>query len=233
MPDEVELPGATVTGQRARGPSPFSGIRYPSRRGVRGPQQNELDPDPDDGGGISDEEVQCGDPAGRREWNKDAKAIEAISRFLEAASSRYGESDFFQREYGALLCEMPNGRVALGPVFDGPFVGPPVGGQGTVSIDPFSCSGSVPLGFVHSHNTGNAIPSPGDMGFLQYLADYANGNPATLSVYVITTMAVPGTGQSAIVVSRTPLSDSAAVEEAGYEPEWVNPEAEECAGNAS
>lgn len=130
---------------------------------------------------ASDEEVQCAIPEGRREWNKDAKAVEAIDKFLDAARQRFHEDHFKNREYGALICEFSSGFVDLGPVIDGPFVGPPVGGQGTVDIPTDGCGSVVPVGFVHSHISGNGLGSLGDIGYLERLVSEAGANPDVVS----------------------------------------------------
>jgi hypothetical protein len=162
---------------------------------------------------------------------KDAKAVEAVAKFVEAARDRFGETNFLNREYGALLCEMSGGSIELGPIIAGPFVGPPVGGQGTVDIPPSGCGVGTPVGFVHTHMSGNPRPSPGDMGYLERLVSEANANPARLSAYVIGTYS-RGTGQEGENrVSVAPLSDKEKVEDPDYEPAWVNPDAKPCPAN--
>lgn len=82
------LPDVVVTGQRARGPSPFSGLHWPSKGGssVEGDQEQTTGEGENTGGSpLSDEAEQCATPEGRKEWDKDAKAVEAIDKFLRAA----------------------------------------------------------------------------------------------------------------------------------------------------
>lgn len=235
MPDDPhELEDVTVTGQRARGPSPFSGLQWPTKAvGSGGTHGDTVDMDGNTtGNNPSDEEVQCATTKGRREWNKDAKAVEVIDRFLDAARTRFdGEDHFRNREYGALICEFSDGTIDLGPVFDGPFVGPPVGGRGTVDIPTNSCGTGTPLGFVHTHTSGNPLGSPGDLGYLQRLVDEAGADPARVSVYTIENHTPPDQTDPRYRVSRVPLSDADSIEEEGYEPEWVNPEAQPCPGD--
>jgi len=180
------------------------------------------------GGPISDETLQCATADGRREWDKDAAAVDAIDKFLARANQLYGENHFYYREYGALLCEFSDGSIDIGPIIDGPYVGPPVGGQGTVDIPTNGCGAGTPVGFVHTHNSSNGVASLADIGYLQRLATEANANLARLSAYTITARTPPGSTDSVHRVSRTPFSDRDAIEEEGYEPEWVDPEATRC-----
>lgn len=60
-----ELDEVVVTGQRARGPSPFAELQYPSKgNSTGGEQQQEVGDGNDPGTTPSDEEVQCDDPEG-------------------------------------------------------------------------------------------------------------------------------------------------------------------------
>jgi hypothetical protein len=115
---ETDLGEIVVTGQRARGPSPFADLQYPTKgAGSGGGEQQEEVGDGGLGGGgdLSDEQEQCGDPEGRRQWNADARAQRAIEEF-RARARLLGEPDLQNREFGALLCDMGNGNIALGPI---------------------------------------------------------------------------------------------------------------------
>ncbi|MBL0948801.1 hypothetical protein [Brevundimonas sp.] len=112
-------PGTTVddivvTGQRARGASPFAGLQWPSRGGG-GNQQLGLGDD-ETGGGLelSDEEQQCATEESRRQWNADARAAEAVRQFLDEALRLFGENDLANREFGALLCDTGGGMSSWG-----------------------------------------------------------------------------------------------------------------------
>lgn len=232
MTDPTPVDDIIVTGQRARGPSPFANLQFPSKGLIVGDGQIEEKEDGSGGqdGGSTDETEQCAHPEGRREWNKDAIAKEAIDAFLARAAA-FNETNFQYREYGALICEFAGGQLALGPVRDGPFVGPPVGGRGGVPIPPTDCGGGgTPVGFVHSHNTAEARPSVEDFDFLAQLKQYSGANSANLSVYVIADMVDPYTFASSPRITRTRLADRIAAEHPDYVPEWVNPDATRCPG---
>lgn len=230
-PPITPIDDVTVTGQRARGPSPFADLQFPTK-GVgnpTGPDQNELDPNgPPAGDGPSDESQQCATEGGAREWNKDALAIAAIAVMKAEALARHQETNFNNREYGALICEFSDGTIALGPTFEGPMVGAPVGGRGGVDIDPMSCgSSATPLGFIHTHPS-STYASASDIAYLHRLVTEAGANPATVSAYVIANQAAELYGPGVDRVSVAKISDEEEVHQPGYQPAWVNPDAKSC-----
>lgn len=177
-------------------------------------------------GPPTDEDRQCSTPAARKAWNRDAAAREAARRIVIEAFNRYQETDLFRREYGALLCEMSPGVIDIGPIREGPFVGPPIGGRGTVDIPVTDCGAGVPVGFIHSHTTMNVLPSEGDFGYLAYLAYQSGVTSSSLSVYTLGTL-TDGT-QTRTGLTHAPYSDAIASQQEGYVPEWVDPNATPC-----
>lgn len=106
-------------------------------------------------------------------------------------------------------------------------MGPPTGGRGGVDIPVTDCGAGTPVGFVHSHNSSNALPSLSDMGYLEWLASQTSANLAAMSVYVVAAQAgAPAANPHS--VSRTPYSDKEASQSPDYVPEWVNPDATPC-----
>ena len=228
----TDLSEVVAIGQRARGPSPFAALQWPTKGlGIPAEQLTDV---PDDGTGVgpgapSDEEIQCALPEGRKVWNRDARAVSAVAEPRLAANQRHGEIDFASREYGALLYEFPDGRIELGTISDGPYVGPPTGGQGSVGIPPAGCHGGIPVGYIHTHPSSSPVPSPADMNFLRQLVDHY-GAPANASVYIVGNYAQQPYGAGTNHVSAATLADKDAVEQPGYVPKWVNPEAKPCPG---
>lgn len=177
-------------------------------------------------------------PEGRRQWNADAKARSAISAFAARALA-LGEPDLQNREFGALLCDLGNGQIVLGPIE----VGPPVldsngnaiyypGGRASVPIDPAGCQSGTPIGYVHSHPGVNAgVPSDPDFGYGQWHVDH-NGAPATFGIYVISDYQDPQTGNYSTRVTRSGLGDRQAANSGTLVPNWVNPDAEPCPGDS-
>lgn len=195
---ETDLGEIVVTGQRARGPSPFADLQYPTKgAGSGGGEQQEEVGDGGLGGGgdLSDEQEQCGDPEGRRQWNADARAQRAIEEF-RARARLLGEPDLQNREFGALLCDMGNGNIALGPIEVGDPIldagGQPItypGGRPTVGIPPTGCGAGTVVGFVHSHpGSGAHLPSSDDFDYADWHTDY-NDAPDNFGIYVISSPA--------------------------------------------
>lgn len=238
-PTPTDLGEVVVKGQRARGPSPFSGVEWPTKGNSVSPQANHDDPvDPTgESPPASDEEQQCAIPEGRKEWNKDAAAVSAIEKFLQYAADTFGQSEshFRNREYGALLCEFSNGSVSVGPVFHGEYVGPGAPPRDenadppNVSIPSDSCPmNSIPVGFVHTHVSSH-LGSVGDIGALETLATAMGVNLSSLAAYTIQDHAgLQGLPESAWRVNRMTHAEKDKMQQANYQPEWVNPDAAPC-----
>jgi len=228
-----------VTGQRARGQSPFAGLQWPSRGGGSGDQQLELGEDEPGGGrGPSDEEQQCATEESRRQWNADARAAEAVDAFRAMAES-LNETDLANREFGALLCDMGGGNVVLGPVTPGPPIldenGQPISyplGRPSMVIPPNGCGTGVVVGSVHSHpSPGSMTPSNDDFNHAQWHIDY-NGAAPSFGIYIVTLMPNPLTGIPEEGVSRSQVEDREAANEGSLEPTWINPDAQPCPGGS-
>lgn len=234
----IDNPGdVDVTGQRAKGPSPFT-VSFPTTgNDLGGAEQNEVDPDGGDGGsGLSDETLQCATTAGREQWNADAKAVAAREAFL-ARAAQLGEQHLQNREFGALICRMTDGSVVLGPVDHGPPIldsngnqiyYPETGGRPYVSVSPDGCGSGTPIGFIHSHpGVNEGRPSDGDFGFGQWLVDNRGADAATFGVYTMSQYQNQ-TGNYSTQVSRASLSERSTAQTANYQPAWVNPNAAPC-----
>ena len=228
-----------VTGQRARGQSPFAGLQWPSRGGGGGDQQLELGDDEQGGGrGPSDEEQQCATEESRRQWNADARAAEAVQRFLAEADQAHDEGDLANREFGALLCDMGGGNVVLGPITPGPPIldenGQQIvyeGGRIGVAIPPDGCAGGLVVGSVHSHpSPGSLTPSSDDFDHADWHIRY-NESPQNFGIYIIALVPDPVGGGSKYAVVRAELTDRNAAEQGELEPTWVNPDAQPCPGD--
>lgn len=215
-PPVTEVDEIIVTGQRARGPSPYADLQYPTK-GVgsgSGEHQEEVGDGGLGGGGqLSDEQEQCGDPEGRRQWNADARAQQAIIDFLNRADE-FDEDHLQNREFGALICDMGGGSIVLGPVQDGP----PIldendqqisypNGRPHVEIPTAGCGGGRVVGYIHSHpgnNTG--IPSSNDFAYARWHVEN-NGAPGNIGIYVVTQFRNPQTNAYEYRVARAELSD--------------------------
>lgn len=175
----TQVDDVPVVGQRRRDPSEA----FPTR-----PDPSELSPleqgDDQIGGGDGDGPVDpCADPVTALEWNADAAAAEATLAMKDfAGASHPSETAFNEREYGAVLWEMPDGSIVLGPItfsehtfFEAAYLA----GQGQ-SARPFVAINFAPpspsavhLGTIHSHGLNGFIPSglrrdQGDQGGLTY-----------------------------------------------------------------
>lgn len=234
-----------VTGQRARGPSPFAELQFPTKgTGTTGEQQQEVGDGTEQPGTPSDEEIQCSTPEGSKQWNADAKANEAANQFLNKAGQDHNEPDWENREFGALICEFADGSIALGPIISGE---PRLAPDGTqllyydangdvrnpgVAIPREGCGSSgTPLGFVHTHFAGaSGHPSDADFDYAQQLVDYF-GAPADASVYVVAKYQDAETGEVAVKVSHSKVTEKETARQGG-DPNWVDPDATPCPGDA-
>jgi hypothetical protein len=239
-PPVTEVDEIIVTGQRARGPSPYADLQYPTKGAGfgSGEQQEEVGDDGLGGGGLSDEQEQCANPEGRRQWNADARAQQAIQEFRDRAGL-LNERDLQNREFGALICDMGNGNVVLGeiqvgdPILDAQ--GQPItypGGRPTVAIPHDGCGGGTAVGFVHSH-PGNAsfTPSADDFDYADWHVNH-NQAPENFGVYVVSMHPDPANpSRPTYRVSRSERSERQAAASGTLEPGWVNPDASPCPGS--
>ena len=141
-----------------------------------------------DDGGIHQNEVSmedpdppsqidpCADPATALPWNADAAAAEAAKEFARLAAAQNPPEDLNKREWGAYLYRNADGSVRIGPINSGPeFL---MGGVGTVSLIEGGSPGDI-VGLVHSHSSGNHLPSsgndqePGDIQVLDATVAYS------------------------------------------------------------
>lgn len=171
----TELEEIVVVGQR-RPPGSTGGFGGGGGFGWLPEEQLQLPEDPNAGGGGPDlHPCQTG---GSLDWNADAAAAEALKGMIDAALREHGNSDFANREYGALLCEGIDGRVSVGPIRWGDPIldetGTPTnpGSQPTVEIPVTDCGGGTIIGMVHTHpgvGTGTIAPSDSDVGWIDYI----------------------------------------------------------------
>lgn len=178
----TDLGEIVVTGQRRSSPA----TSFPVGGGGGSPdEQLEIGEDPDSGGGERPN-PQCTDPEARRIWNADASAATAGREFLDRAATLGDNPPLGIREFGAALILQPDDSVTLGPVEWGQ---PGVPGQVPgVIIDTTGVTNQNWMGDVHSHPSGNGLPSQTDInGFLDNLAlaEQAGRNTDNISMYII------------------------------------------------
>lgn len=235
-----------VTGQRARAASLFAAMAFPDKDDSAGPNVDEKTPEDDSGGSFTeptDEDIQCALPEGRRQWNADAKAKEAVEKFLDKARLDHNERDWENREFGALICEFSDGTIDLGEVISGE---PTLDTDGTqiiyydsngqvrnpgVHIPRDGCGYGRPPGFVHTHFFGaSGHPSDADFDYTKQLVDYFRA-PSNASVYVAARYQNPNTNISEIKVSQFTVTEKTAAQQGGPI-KWVNPNATPCPGDS-
>lgn len=152
-------------------PSGGAGGRGPREDG--GIHQNEIGQEPED---SVTPPHPCDDPETALEWNADAAAAAAAKEFARLAAAQNPPEDLNKREWGAYLYRNADGSVRIGPINSGPeFV---MGGVGTVSLIEGGSPGDI-VGLVHSHSSGNHLPSsgndqePGDIQVLDATVAYS------------------------------------------------------------
>ncbi|MBU1323966.1 MAG: hypothetical protein KJ676_01855 [Alphaproteobacteria bacterium] len=109
----------------------------------------------------------CASPETALDWNADAAAAEAVKDLRDFARSQFpNEQDFNDREYGAVLWEMPDGSIIHGPMRAGEHTFYEASGAGdgetraVVELDwTPPGTGAVIIGTVHTHNVGGFLPS--------------------------------------------------------------------------
>ncbi|WP_125899875.1 hypothetical protein [Brevundimonas sp. 357] len=184
----TEVDPIFVKGQR-RAPG---GVYPPVSSGGSGlgPVQDELDPN----GPPIDEPHPCDDPDNAREWNADAAAAEAFRRIRKYIADQMDSTHHLaNREYGAMICERPNGTFFIGPIEHGPPIFDEIGVQPDGSNRPYvdikidSCGlGAIPIAMIHTHpSTGpsSGVPSSSDATWIAALN--ARRNDEYGRIYVV------------------------------------------------
>lgn len=134
----------------------------------------------------------CASPIARREWEKDAAAAEARSKFRALAAAS-GET-LSIREYGAYLYYDTSGKVQVGPIA----VGDPVR-NGVIPSVKIPWLVGVPYGRyageIHSHPTGYEHPSPADRSAwaatVQLITPEHPVRGATYRLYIVAAGSIP------------------------------------------
>jgi len=169
MTDATNLGDIIVTGQkRSNSSQPFPSLPqtifvpppYTTPEAVRTDSWREIQP--------------CNHLPLRRRWNQDAAAASATSAFqsyaLGLASLNEGDVTpngpvLTRREFGADLRTGPNGTVILGPISHGPVV--QNGVVSNVAITHGQLTLANWMGDIHTHPSGNPLPSTGDWSGFQ------------------------------------------------------------------
>ena len=99
----------------------------------------------------SAETIQCALLPNRRAWNSDAAAARAVGQMLSYAQS--AGTNFFQNEHGAFLMRTGN-LYHLGNITHG--------GPAEVTLDPTGVTLDNWAGDIHTHPSGNELPSLAD-----------------------------------------------------------------------
>lgn len=172
-PPPTQVDDIVVVGQRRSDPSHPFPERPDPVEGPVNPGDETIDPigqiDP------------CDDPETALEWNTDAAAAQTVKDLLQFARTEHpDEQDFYEREYGAVLWQMPDGSIVRGPMRAGEFTfyeaatsGDPET-RGTVALDwTPPAPGALVIGTVHTHGAGSFLPSGSnrdsdDQGVLTY-----------------------------------------------------------------
>lgn len=144
--------------------------------GPIGPVQDELDP--------NEQPVApphpCDDEDEARDWNADAAAAEAFRRIQQYVRDRQltdPTHDLANREYGAMICEHPNGTFSVSSIQHGDPIFDENGilnaNIPTVDVNAFACgNGAKPLAMFHTHpSTGSSagIPSSVDSYWVSWI----------------------------------------------------------------
>lgn len=238
MPIEnpYDLGDIHVFGQRARGPSPFSGLTFPSKGSSPSVHQTQLPEDPNYDP-ASDQTLQCQDPIARKQWEADAKAKEAAIKFRQKAQDDFNELDLSNREFGALICQMPGGQIDLGPIRAGEPILDANGNaidyyplsRPSVPIPYEDCGSGTPIGMIHSHPGVNVgIPSDADFAYLDGLATTTSVPVSSLGVYVVYDHLDIETTQRGEVIKRSAFSERTAANAGEDVGRFIDPDAEMC-----
>ena len=198
--------------------------------GEDGIHQNQLSPDEPPPPLVQD---PCADPAMAEDWNTDAAAAEATKEFARLAAARTPPETLNDREWGAYLYRASDGLIQIGPIaFGPPFSN---GGVGTVNPSVSGLDPSTIVGSIHSHSSGNHIPSdgneqfPGDIDHLNGLVAFSGNSSARL--YIVAQNQGPAgfVPYNQINVHKQATAQAA---RSSFTPgPEVNPEAEPCPGS--
>ena len=126
MTDPTTVEGIVVVGQRrpAGSTGAYGGGGGGGLADGPGEEQEQVPEDPGEGGGVALPLDPCSSPATRLEWNADAAAAEALSRFHDKAAD-LEDDGLFEREFGAFIYGDAAGNTWLGPIAYGPKMGAP------------------------------------------------------------------------------------------------------------
>lgn len=178
------LPDVEVVGQRR-----WPGGSFPGGGGGGGagdPDHPVLLGDPLEPGLAPETIAHPCDDSRALDWNADAAAAEAAKEFARLAAARIPPETLNDREWGAYLYRAPDGSIHIGPIA----LGPPFsnGGVGTVNPPTAGLDPSTIVGSIHSHGSGNHIPSdgneqfPGDIDHLNGLVAFSGNSSARLYI---------------------------------------------------
>ena len=233
MTDTTELDPIIVVGQRRRpgGGFPRGGGGGGGGGSELGDQQLETGEGDTGGGGESLD--PCADPETAVEWNADAAAAEAAKEFARLAAARNPPENLNAREWGAYLYRNSDGSIRIGTINFGPAF--QAGGVGSVALTPDGPTADV-IGFVHSHASGNHLPSdgpdldnPGDIQVLDSLVA-ATGNPQ-LRMYIVAQNQGPAGFTPYNQINFYNTSNAASARQSFAPGPQVNPEGLPCSGS--
>lgn len=230
-----ELDEIVVQGQRR-----WPGGTFPAGPGGGGPgggggggeHQNEVE-DPGTQPPQPPPPHPCDNPESAEDWNTDAAAAEAAKEFARLAAARTPPETLNDREWGAYLYRAADGSIQIGPIA----FGPPFSSGGVGTVNP-STSGLNPasiVGSIHSHGSGNHLPSdgneqfPGDIDHLNGLVMFS-GNPSARLYIVAQNQGPAGFVPYNQINVYNQQTAQAARSNFSPGPE-VNPEAEPCSGS--
>lgn len=185
MTDPTPVDDISVVGQRRRtsaGSFPPSGGGGSSGSG--GIHQNEVGMEPPPP--PMPVSHPCDDPETAEEWNIDAAAAKAAKEFARLAAERTPPETLNNREWGCYIYREADGSIHLGPITWGdPFQS---GGVGSVTPSHEGLNPVNIVGSVHSHSSGNHLPSsghpdsPGDIQHLDGLVNFTQNDSARLYI---------------------------------------------------
>jgi hypothetical protein len=174
----------------------------------------------------------CADPDTALEWNADATAAEATKEFARLAAEQVPPETLNDREWGAYLYRQSNGSIRLGPINHGlPFSS---GGIGSVALIESGPPDDI-IGSVHSHGSGNHLPSsgtvdqPGDMQNLTGMIAYT-GN-SSFRMYIVAQNQGPSGFSQYNQINVYDQSNAQASRDSFTNGPEVNPNGTPCLGN--